>query len=186
MTATGLGDVKLHLVDNVDTAREFIAWLSERRPHNAISIDTETGENPGGERKDALSPWHGQLRLVQVGDGLTGWAIPWKEWAGVFYEAMDKFDGPIVCHNIAFEARWFDVHSTWKMPWERAHDTMIMAHIIDPLGSGALKRLASLYVDGRAAAMQETLDTSLATNGWTLQTPSLDVRVVPVRRLARL
>ena len=80
---------------------------------------------------------------------------------------MDKFDGPIVCHNIAFEARWFDVHSTWKMPWERAHDTMIMAHIIDPLGSGALKRLASLYVDGRAAAMQETLDTSLATNGWT-------------------
>jgi len=167
MTTTGLSDVKLHLVDNVDTAREFIAWLSERRPHNAISIDTETGENPGGERKDALSPWHGQLRLVQVGDGLTGWAIPWKEWSGVFYEAMDKFDGPIVCHNIAFEARWFDVHSTWKMPWERAHDTMIMAHIIDPLGSGALKRLASLYVDGRAAAMQETLDTSLATNGWT-------------------
>ena len=167
MTTTGLNDVKLHLVDNVDTSREFIAWLGERRPHNAISIDTETGENPGGERKDALSPWHGQLRLVQVGDGLTGWAIPWKEWSGVFYEAMDKFDGPIVCHNIAFEARWFDVQSNWDIPWERAHDTMIMAHIIDPLGSGALKRLASLYVDGRAAAMQETLDTSLATNGWT-------------------
>jgi DNA polymerase I len=163
----GLNDVKLHLVDNVDTAREFISWLGERRPHNAIAIDTETGENPGGERKDALSPWHGQLRLVQVGDGMTGWSIPWKEWAGVFYEAMDKFDGPIVCHNIAFEARWFDVHSTWKMPWGRAHDTMIMAHIIDPLGSGALKRLSSLYVDGRAAAMQETLDTSLITNGWT-------------------
>jgi len=163
----GLGDVKLHLIDNVDTAREFISWLGERRPHNAISIDTETGELPGGARDHALSPWHGQLRLVQVGDGQQGWAIPWKEWAGVFYEAMDKFNGPIVCHNIAFEARWFDVHSTWKMPWERAHDTMIMAHIIDPLGSGALKRLSSLYVDGRAAAMQETLDTSLATNGWT-------------------
>lgn len=163
----GLGDVKLHLIDNVDTAREFISWLGERRPHNAISIDTETGELPGGARDHALSPWHGQLRLVQVGDGQQGWAIPWKEWAGVFYEAMDKFDGPIVCHNIAFEARWFDVHSTWKMPWERAHDTMIMAHIIDPLGSGALKRLSSLHVDGRAAAMQETLDTSLATNGWT-------------------
>lgn len=163
----GLSDVKLHLVDNVETARQFISWLGERRPHNAIAIDTETGENPGGERKDALSPWHGQLRLVQVGDGMTGWAIPWKEWAGVFYEAMDKFDGPIVCHNIAFEARWFDVHSTWQMPWGRSHDTMIMAHIIDPLGSGALKRLSSLYVDSRAAAMQETLDVSLVTNGWT-------------------
>jgi len=163
----GLSDVKLHLIDNVETARQFISWLGERRPHNAIAIDTETGENPGGERKDALSPWHGQLRLVQVGDGMTGWAIPWKEWSGVFYEAMEKFDGPIVCHNIAFEARWFDVHSTWQMPWGRAHDTMIMAHIIDPLGSGALKRLSSLYVDSRAAAMQETLDVSLITNGWT-------------------
>jgi DNA polymerase-1 len=162
-----LQDVQLHLVDNVDKAREFISWLGERRPHNAIAIDTETGELPGGERDHALSPWHGQLRLVQVGDGKQGWAIPWKEWSGVFYEAMDKFDGPIVCHNIAFEARWFDIQSNWKLPWHRAHDTMIMAHIIDPLGSGALKRLAALHVDGRAVALQESLDIELIKNGWT-------------------
>ncbi len=163
----GLGDVKLHLVNTVEEAQNFLRWLGERRPHNAIAIDTETGENPGGMRKDALSPWHGQLRLVQVGDGQQGWSIPWKEWSGVFYEAMDKFDGPVVCHNIAFEARWFDVHSRWSIPWERAHDTMIMAHIIDPLGSGALKQLAALHVDGRAVALQETLDIELAKNGWT-------------------
>jgi DNA polymerase-1 len=165
---TGLGDVKLHLVDSVEKANDFIRWLGERRPHNAIAVDTETGEiPPHGIREHALSPWHGQLRLVQVGDGQQGWAIPWKEWSGVFYEAMSKFDGPLVCHNIAFEARWFAVQSHWEIPWERAHDTMIMAHIIDPLGSGALKRLSSLYVDGRAAAMQDTLDTELAKNGWT-------------------
>ena len=164
----GLGDVQLHLVDNVDKAREFISWLGERRPHNAIAVDTETGEIPPyGVREHALSPWHGQLRLVQVGDGQQGWAIPWQEWSGVFYEAMDKFDGPIVCHNIAFEARWFAVKSRWNIPWERAHDTMIMAHIIDPLGSGALKRLAALHVDGRAVALQDTLDVELAKNGWT-------------------
>jgi len=162
-----LQDVQLHLIDNVDKAREFLSWLGERRPHNAIAIDTETGELPGGARDHALSPWHGQLRLVQVGDGKQGWAIPWKEWSGVFYEAMNKFDGPIVCHNIAFEARWFDVQSDWKLPWHRAHDTMIMAHIIDPLGSGALKRLAALHVDGRAVALQESLDIELIKNGWT-------------------
>jgi DNA polymerase-1 len=44
---------------------------------------------------------------------------------------------------------------------------MIMAHIIDPLGSGALKNLAALHVDGRAVALQETLDIELAKNGWT-------------------
>jgi DNA polymerase I len=162
-----LQDVQLHLIDNVDKAREFISWLGERRPHNAIAIDTETGELPGGARDHALSPWHGQLRLVQVGDGKQGWAIPWKQWSGVFYEAMNKFDGPIVCHNIAFEARWFDIQSDWKLPWHRAHDTMIMAHIIDPLGSGALKRLAALHVDGRAVALQESLDIELIKNGWT-------------------
>lgn len=164
---TGLGDIRLELVDSVDQAQKFISWLGERRPHNAIAIDTETGELPGGKREDALSPWHGQLRLVQVGDGQTGWSIPWGEWNGVFYEAMDKFDGPIVCHNIAFEARWFDIQSRWKMPWERAHDTMIMAHLIDPLGSGALKRLTSQYVDPQAAALQSQLDEGLVKNGWT-------------------
>ena len=167
MTTNGLGDVQLHLVDSVEKAGEFLTWLGERRPHDAIAIDTETGEYSGRERKDALSPWHGRLRLVQVGDGQQAWAMAWDEWAGAFYQAMDKFDGQIVCHNIGFEARWFDIQSRWKLPWHRAHDTMIMAHIIDPLGVGALKRLAALHVDGRAVALQDTLDEELVKNGWT-------------------
>jgi DNA polymerase-1 len=171
---TGLGDIKLELVNSAEQAARFISWLGERRPLNAIAVDIETGELPGGKRDDALSPWHGQIRLVQVGDGLTGWAIPWGEWSGVFYEGMEKFDGQIVCHNIAFEARWFDVQSRWSMPWHRAHDTMIMAHLIDPLGSGALKRLTSQYVDAKAASLQSQLDEGLAKNGWTWGTVPID------------
>jgi DNA polymerase-1 len=171
---TGLGDIKLELVNSAEQAARFISWLGERRPLNAIAVDIETGELPGGKRDDALSPWHGQIRLVQVGDGLTGWSIPWGEWSGVFYEGMDKFDGQIVCHNIAFEARWFDVQSRWKMPWHRAHDTMIMAHLIDPLGSGALKRLTSQYVDAKAASLQSQLDEGLVKNGWTWGTVPID------------
>jgi len=167
MSTDNLQGVQLHIVDSVERASDFLHWLSERRPHNAIAIDTETGEIPGNPREHSLSPWHGQLRLVQVGDGMQGWSIPWGEWSGVFYEAMSKFDGPIICHNVAFEARWFDVQSRWELPWHRVHDTMIMAHIIDPLGSGALKRLAALHVDGRAVALQETLDVELSKNGWT-------------------
>jgi len=170
----GLSDVKLHLVNNSQTAADFITWLGERRPNNAIAIDTETGELPGRQREDALSPWHGTLRLVQVGDSMQGWAIPWEEWSGVFYEAMDKFDGHIVCHNIAFEARWFEIRSRWRIPWHRAHDTMIMAHLIDPLGSGALKRLASVYVDSHSANLQDTLSSSLAKNGWTWGTVPIE------------
>lgn len=163
----GLDGVQLHLVDSVEKASEFMRWLGERRPLNAIAIDTETGELPGNPRKDALSPWHGRLRLVQVGDSRQGWSIPWENWKGVFYEAMDKFDGPIVCHNIAFEAKWFDQQSTWKMPWHRAHDTMLMAKLIDPLGTGALKKLTEQLVDPTAAALQSVLDAKLIENGWT-------------------
>lgn len=162
-----LSGVQLHLVNNVETAEKFLTWLGGRRPYDAIAIDIETGERTGRPRNDALSPWHGDIRLIQVGDGMTGWSIPWEEWSGVFYQAMERFEGPIVCHNIAFEARWFAIKSRWQLPWERAHDTMIMAHIIDPLGSGALKKLASQHIDPMAAYLQSKLDESLATNGWT-------------------
>jgi DNA polymerase-1 len=104
---------------------------------------------------------------VQVGDGQRGWSIPWAEWAGVFYEAMNKFDGPIVCHNVAFEAKWFEIQSDWSIPWHRTHDTMIMSKVLDPLGSAALKNLTSKYVDSKAAALQAHLDQSMHANGWT-------------------
>jgi DNA polymerase-1 len=42
-----------------------------------------------------------------------------------------------------------------------------MSQIIDPLGSAALKKLTSQYVDSKAAALQTHLDNSLAENGWT-------------------
>ena len=163
----GLQSVQLHLVDSVEKADNFLNWLSQTRPLNAIAVDIETGELSGRPRKDALSPWHGRIRLVQVGDGQTGWSIPWDNWKGVFYEAMDRFDGPIVCHNIAFEAKWFDVQSEWSMPWHRAHDTMLMAKLIDPLGTGALKKLTEQYIDPRAAALQSILDYGMIDNGWT-------------------
>lgn len=79
MSAESLSSVQLHLIDSAQKANDFLAWLSERRPYNALSVDTETGELPGNPRDHAFSPWHGQLRLVQVGDGEQGWSIPWDE-----------------------------------------------------------------------------------------------------------
>jgi DNA polymerase I len=162
-----LSDVQLHLVDSVEAATRFMTWMSERRPMDALAVDTETGELPGRPTKDALSPWHGRIRMVQVGDGEQGWAIPWEDWRGVFLEAMNRFDGDIICHNAAFEAKYFALHSPWTLPWERTHDTMIQAQIIDPLGPGGLKPLAARLVDGRAVAMQSTLDTEMTKAGWS-------------------
>lgn len=157
----------MNFVDTVEKASEFLRWLSERRPHDVIAVDTETGELPGNDRKHAFSPWHGRLRLVQVGDGMTGWAIPWERWNGVFHEAMEKYQGELICHNISFENKWFEVQSDFRIPWHRAHDTMIMSQIINPLQSAALKSLTKRYVDGRAAGLQQLLDMEMVDNGWT-------------------
>lgn len=163
----GLDDVQLHLVDDVATAQEFLRWAGERRPHDAIAIDIETGERPGHDTKDALSPWRGQIRLMQVGDGMQSWAIPWVEWAGVFYQMMNSYTGKIVAHNIAFESKWMALQSRWTMPWERMHDTMIMSQVINPLQSAALKTLSAQMVDGKSAALQGTLNKAFSENGWT-------------------
>lgn len=164
----GLGNPDLKLVDSVATAQEFLRWLGESRPLNAVSIDLETGEKRGQDKKGALSPWHGDIRLAQVGDSKTGWAIPWAEWAGVFYEAMNHYDGPVIAHNIAFESKWLAVNSSYKLPWDKAHDTMIMSQVIQPDSpTHALKALTSRLIDPRASALQSFLDETMVKNGWT-------------------
>jgi DNA polymerase I len=163
----GLENTPLSLVESVEEAGNFLTWLSQKRPHDAICIDIETGELPGHDKNNALSPWHGKIRLAQIGDGQQGWAIPWEEWAGVFYEAMNKYTGTLVFHNIAFESKWFEIGSKWRVPWHRSHDTMLMSQVIDPLSSAALKTLAGRYIDNKSVALQDTLKNAFIDNGWT-------------------
>jgi DNA polymerase-1 len=170
----GLENVKLHLVNDIDTANNFLSWLSERRPLDALAVDIETGELPGGEKNDALSPWKGRIRLAQVGDSEQAWAIPWDHWKGVFYQGMRKYTGPIICHNIAFEARWFAVNSEWDFPWQQAHDTMLMAKIIDPVSPAGLKPLSARLIDAKAASLQDVLAQEMVSNGWTWGTIPVD------------
>lgn len=169
-----LSEVKLHLVDNVETAQRFLTWLGERRPLNAVAVDIETGELPGRDRKDALSPWRGRIRLAQVGDAMQSWAIPWDTWRGVFYQGMKNYSGPIICHNIAFEAKWFALQSEWDLPWGQAHDTLLMAKIIDPISPAGLKPLSDRLIDRNATRLQGELDHGMAKNGWSWGTVPID------------
>lgn len=163
----GLDGIELHFVDSVEEAGNFLRWLGERREHNAIAVDIETGEYPGRHKDGALSPWEGKIRLVQVGDGHHGWSLPWEEWSGVFYQGMSRYKGPIIFHNIAFEGKWFELQSRWDLPWEQAHDTMLMAQINNPGGRAALKVLAQDMVDFQAANLQSGLNAGMSDNGWT-------------------
>jgi DNA polymerase-1 len=163
-----LSDVKLHLIDDLDTANDMMSWLGERRLDD-LAIDTETS---------GLSPEHDVVRLVQIGDSMTGWAIPWQRWGGVFLEAMKKYDDRITMHNAKFDVGMLRDTCAWQTPTHRLDDTMLMAHIIDPNGSIGLKPLCSRYVDRAASGLQGRLDQVLsdgkAKQGWTWGTVPID------------
>lgn len=160
-------DMQLHLVNTIDDAWAFKRWVGERRPEDILGFDTET---------TGLDPYasNAALRLVQIGDHKTGWAIPWFGWGGVALEILEQWEGQWCAHNIAFDARWLEIHAGWKVPWHRAHDTMIEAQVVDPLGPGALKPLAIKHVDRRAGAGDVLLKEAMSKEGWGWDTIPVD------------
>lgn len=160
---SALDGVNLQLVLTLDEAMEFKRWLGTRRANNAIAVDTET---TGLDPRDPGAA----IRLIQFGDTTHGWAIPWQDWRGLALEALNAWDGDWVYHNVAFERRWLECHSPYRVDFSRSWDTMIAAHILDPLASGALKTLSRIHVDPRAAAGQRRLDDGMTQNGWSWAT----------------
>lgn len=172
MTNSGpLDDVRLHLVDSVETATELMSWLGERR-EGALAIDTET------TGLGNFSPREDDVRLCQIGDGMRGWAIPWTEWGGVFREAMQKYDGLIVGHNLPQYDAPILAKERITIPQHRSLDTRLMSHVIEPTYSTGLKNLCARHVDRRAGVMQsqlhEQLESGKTSNGWTWGTVPVD------------
>jgi len=159
----GLDDVQLHLVETLDEALAFKRWLGERHENDAVAVDTETS---GLDPRDPGA----RIRLIQFGDTRQGWSVPWEDWRGLALEALGAWEGTFVTHNAAFEIKWVHHHSAFRFPRDRTVDTMIGAHIIDPLGSGALKQLSVQHIDKRAAAGQHTLQNAFAEQRWTWDT----------------
>jgi DNA polymerase-1 len=167
MMGKRLAGVQLHLVRNIDDVMEFKRWLGTEHANNVIAVDTETS---------GLDPYEpgARIRMCQFGDTKTGWAIPWDEWKGAALEALKSYEGGWIFHNIGFDVRWLEEHSTWRMPWHRGHDTMIQAHLMDPTQPVALKNLSTRLIDRNANAGEYLLKESMHRNGWTWDTVPVD------------
>lgn len=118
-----------------------------------------------------LSQEHDHLRLAQIGDTISGWAIPWERWGGVFLEALKRYEGRIICHNLSFDMGMIRGTCGYQLPQDRCDDTRLMAHVLDPGFSTALKPLAARHVDPMAAALQDRWRQS---TGWTWATVPVD------------
>ena len=158
----GLSNVRLNLVTSLDDALALKTWMSENRGKNdVLGFDTEgTGLDPAVDR----------VRLVQVGDSQTGWAIPLDDWRGFVKEIVAAWDGHWVMHNAKFDVGMMSQGEGIEFPLHRVHDTRYMCHILNPLESTALKWQAGKYVDRKAAAMQRQLDELLDANRYSWET----------------
>jgi DNA polymerase-1 len=144
-------------------------WLGERREIDVLGLDTET------TGLTWLKPNDG-LRLVQIGDHKTGWAVPWDQWGGAAMECINAWDGQIALHNAAFDVKFMKKYAGWKVPWDRLHDTMIMSRIMRPGKAAGLKPLSVELVDPRADAGADYLKKAMSDNGWNWATVPVDLK----------
>lgn len=154
---TILSDVQLHLVETIDDVLKFREWLSSRRPHDTVSLDTES---------TGLDVRRDRVRLIQFGDEHHGWAMGRDEWLGAARDALRVFDGRVNMHNALFDRSIMKNSCDIDIPTSRIDDTMVMARVNEPHMSAALKSQATRHVDPAAAGLQAELkDTK-----WTWET----------------
>lgn len=160
--AASLASVSLKLVDSLDECFAFKRWLSEARP--VLAVDTETG---------GFDYWRDALRLVVVGDAMTGWAIPWHKWAGLVDETLSIYEGETVFHNAKFDLHFLETNGV-RIRRDRMHDTMTASHLIAPLGFHGLKPLSNQWIAPNVSIGQERLHDAMHASGWTWATVPTD------------
>lgn len=157
-------EASLTLVETWEEAQSFMAWLGERR--QILACDTETG---------GLDWWRDPLRLVQFGDTGAGWAIDWQRWGGLIIDVFKRYTGDVCFHNLKFDVHFLETNGV-TLNRSKLHDTMTMAHLVDPESSVALKRLAVRYIDQTASGGQSELSRAMTTNKWTWATVPSDLQ----------
>lgn len=148
--------LKLKLVQTTEQAEELMRWLSRGRP--VLGVDTETS---------GLDYWREELRMVQLGDMHTGWAIPYPEWGGLAKEAISVYDREVVMHNAKFDIHFLERFG-FDLDRTKIHDTRVLAHLLNNDDRTGLKYLGVKYVDPNAEYLETQLKTAMTSMkvGW--------------------
>jgi DNA polymerase-1 len=154
-----LDHVELKLVESLDDALELKRWAGERR--EVLAFDTET--------EGFTHAIHG-LRLIQIGDLDTGWAIPWPLWGGLAQELLRDYREPTVAHHRKFDYGFLKYRADIDIPWANGHDTMIECALVDPTRPKGLKPAAARLIDRKATAGETLLHDGMKQHGWTWAT----------------
>ncbi|QGF20322.1 DNA polymerase I [Gordonia phage Sixama] len=152
--AKPLRETQVGFVQSYEDLQEFFRWLGEKR--DVLALDTETS---------GLDPYEprSRIRLFQCGDVNTAFVIDNERWPGVLFEVLERYQGQMVWHNVAFDAKWIRVlYPQLKFPWSRTNDTMLAHQLHDNEAPAALKTIARRLWGPSAVAGQDMLTATMA------------------------
>ena len=149
-----MDDVKLKLVQSLDDLNDLKNWLGQEREWLGFDLET-SGLNVGRDK----------IRTAQLGDERMGWTIPWDDYAGVVRELMNAYDRRMVAHNVLFDSKFLKREGI-PLKGHLVHDSMVMAHLDNPMASIALKSLSKRLFGPMAVAGQQALDVAKKKQGW--------------------
>lgn len=157
-----LKEAQARFVRTTDDCMDLLRWLSTK---TEIALDTET---------TGLNHDTDHARLVQIGDEMTGWAIPFEYNQMIVRDVVERFQGTYDMHNAPFDWCMLD-NAGIKIPKHKIDDTRLMAHVLHSTGPLGLKPLSQRYVDSGAAIAQQILNDGMGKNGgWTWETVPVD------------
>lgn len=163
--ALGSETVKVNLLEGEADSDEFFEWFDAQK---FIAIDTETSGLNIFDRQ-----WH--MKLVQFGNSQEAFVVPVEGCSGIIKLALDQVESPLF-HNAPYDcvalhrARLADADYLLQL----AHDTRIMAHLIDPRGKDeggtghTLKELSRKYVAPDAPDGEVALKEVFKANKWKI------------------
>lgn len=154
----------LTLVQSVDDAQRLLSWLGERREVLGMDTETEGLRLYGGDR----------LRMFQVGDTETGWAVDVRDWRGLVGEVLQRYDRPIAFHNAKFDLHALEIEGLPTPGAHLVHDTMLMDHILDPARAHGLKPVGERYWPGSSAGGYQ-LSEDMRKGKWDWKTVPTDL-----------
>lgn len=156
-----LDDAKLHYVDSVAEAVQFIGWangLANRG--NPVAFDTET---------TGLKWWtHPFVRLAQFGIADEAWALDIQRWRGPVEEALTNLSDA-GCNFLMWHSP-FDMHAIeedgFPTPaWPQVHDGKIMSALLVPHENHSLKPTSARYFGPDAYAGQSAVKSLFKRTG---------------------
>lgn len=155
--------IRVHFVETIEEVQEFFTWLSQSREWLAIDVET-----------DGLRWWDGILRLVQFGDEMDGWAIPWEWYPKVIMDALKMYEGRIVGANFNFDTHWLERFTNWQRDPSRTFDSQVMIQLFEPHLRAGLKEAAKRHIHPNAADGERKLKAVMVNNKWEWGTIPID------------